>query len=70
MLDAQARQMILGLDVVDAGFAFLHQPFHKRVPQRNMLNTKTVGAVAGDAQRRRVVNVQWHAAETLVEAQL
>ena len=70
MLSAQIIQLILGLDVVNADLALLLQLVHKKVFQRDVLYTRNVGAVAGDMQRRRVVNVQRHAAEALVEVQL
>ena len=68
VLGAQICHLILVLDVVDA--ALLYQLLHEKVPQRDVLCSRTVGAVAGDEQRRRVINVQWHAAKALIEAQL
>ena len=65
-------QLSLALDdvVVDADLVLLHQFLHESMPQRDVLCARTVGAVAGDVQRRRVVGVRWHAAEALIEAQL
>ena len=68
---AQVHQLILRLKVtVDAYLALFHQLLHEKVPQRDVLCARTVGAVAGDVQRRRVVAEQRHAAEDLVEVQL
>ena len=69
VLGAQVCQLILALDVVDAEFV-LHQFLHKKViPQRDVLRARTVRTVAADAQCRRVVDIQRHAAEALIEAQ-
>ena len=58
VLGAQARQLILGLGVADAGLALLHQLLNEKVPQREVLCARTAGAAAGDMQHRRVVDVQ------------
>ena len=42
---------------MDADLALLHQFLHKKIPQRDVLCARTVGAVAGDVQRRRVVDI-------------
>ena len=68
VLGAQIRQLIHGLDAVNADFVLLHQLLYEKVPQCDVLCARTVSVVAGDVQRRRVVNVQLHAAEALVEA--
>ena len=70
VLGAQVRQLIFDLDVVDTNSALLQQPFHKNVPQRDVLCARTVGSIAGDVLLRRVVDVPWHAAEAHAEAQL
>ena len=67
VIGAQVRQRILDLDVVDADLALLH---HEKVSQCNVLCARTVGVVAGDVERRLVVNVHRHAAKALIEAQL
>ena len=46
MLGVQVRQLILGLYVVDTDFALLHHLLHEKVPQRDVLCARTVGAVA------------------------
>ena len=70
MLGAQVCQLILAADVVDADLA-LHQFLHEKIiPQHDMLCARNVGTVAGDVQRRRVIDMQRHAAEGLTEAQL
>ena len=70
VLVAQVRQLTLALDVVDADLA-LHQFLHKnKTPQRNMFCARNVDIAAGDVQRRRVIDVQRHAAKALTEAQL
>ena len=69
VLGAQVRQPILGLDVRGADLAVLHQLLHENVPQRDVLCAKTVGAVADDIQRRRVIGLQRHAGKALVGAQ-
>ena len=51
VLGAQVCQLILTLDVVDAGLALLHKFLHEKLPQRDVLCTRTVGAVAGDVKR-------------------
>ena len=69
VLGAQVRQLTLILDVVDADLS-LHQFLHEKVtPQRDMLCARNVGTVVGDVQRRRVIDIQRHAAEVLTEAQ-
>ena len=70
VLGVQVCQLILGLDVLDADLALLHQFLHKKIPQRDVLCTRTGSAVAGDVQRRRAVDIQRHAAEVLTKAQL
>ena len=70
VLGAQVRQLTLALDVVDADLA-LHQFLHEKIiPQRDMLCARNVGMLAGDVQRRRVIDMQRHAAKALTEAQL
>ena len=71
VLGAQVRQLILALDdLVDADLA-LNQFLHEKImPQRDMLCARNVGTGFGDVQRRRVIDVQRHAAEALIEAQL
>ena len=70
VLGSQVCQLVLALGVVDADLA-LHQFLHKKIiPQRDMLYARTVGTVAGDVQRRRVLDIRRHAAEALSEAQL
>ena len=71
VLGAQVRQLILALDdVLDADLA-LHQFLHEQIiPQRDVLSTRNLGTVAGDMQRRRVIDIQRHAAEALIEVQL
>ena len=64
---AEVCQLILALDVVDADLALFHQLLHEKIPQRDVLCVRIVSAVAGDAQRRRVVDIQRHAAEALIE---
>ena len=58
VLGAQVHQLNLGLDVVDANLALLHQLLHEKIPQRDVLSARTIGAVADDMHRRRVVDVQ------------
>ena len=70
VLGAQIWQLILALDVVDAGFALRHQLLHEKISQCDMLCATSVGTVANDVQHRCVVNIQRHAAEALTEAQL
>ena len=70
VLNTQVRQLILGLGVVNADLAFLLQLLLEKLPQHDVLFARAVGAVDGDVQRRRVVDVQRHAAEALVQAQL
>ena len=70
VLGAHVCQLILALDVVDADLALLHQFLHEKISQRDVLCATTAGSVAGDVQRRRVVNIQRHAAEAVIEAQL
>ena len=70
VLGAQVCQLILGLDVEDADLALLHQLLHEKIPQRDTFCARTTGAVASHVQRRRAVEVQRHAAEALVKAQL
>ena len=67
----EVRQLTLALDVVDADLA-LHQFLHEKIiPQRDiMLCARNIGMVAGDVQRRRVIDMQRHAAKALTEAQL
>ena len=50
-LGAQVRQLILGLDVVDANLSLLHQSIHEKISLRDLLCAKIVGAVVGDVQR-------------------
>ena len=70
VLGAQVRQLTLALDVVDADLA-LYQFLHEKIiPQPDMLCARNVGTVAGDVQRRRIIDMQRHAAEALTEAQL
>ena len=65
VLGAQVRQLTLALDVVDADLA-LHQLLHEKIiPQRDMPCARNVGTVVGDVQRRRVIDMQRHAAEAL-----
>ena len=65
----EVRQLTLALDVVDAGLV-LHQLLHEKIiPQRDMLCARNAGTVVGDVQRRRVIDMQRHAAEGLTEAQ-
>ena len=65
----EVRQLTLALDVVDADLAF-HQSLHEKIiPQRDMLCARNVGTVVGDVQRRRVIDMQRHAAEALIEVQ-
>ena len=48
----------------------VHQFLHEKIiPQRDMLCARNVGTVVGDVQRRRVIDMQRHAAEALTEAQ-
>ena len=54
VLGAQIHQLILGLDVVDADLALLHHFLHEKITQRDVHCVRTVGAVAGDLQRRPV----------------
>ena len=54
VLGAQIRQLILGLDVVDADLALLHHFLHEKITQRDVHCVRTVGAIAGDVQRRPV----------------
>ena len=70
-LGGQVRQLILALDdVVDADLA-LHQFLHEKIIfQRDIFCARNVGTVAGDVQRRRVIDKQRHAAEALIEAHL
>ena len=70
VLGAQVCQMILALDVVDADFAPLHQFLYEKIPQRDVLCARTVGTVADDLERRRVIVIQRRAAEALIEVQL
>ena len=70
VLGAQVHQLILGLDLVDANLAPLYQFLHEKISQRDLLCARTVGATAGDVQRRHVANGHRHAAEALVEVQL
>ena len=70
VLDVQVCQLILALDVVDAGLALPHQFLHENVPHRDVLCARTVGTVADDVQRRRIIGIQRHAAEVLVQDQL
>ena len=71
VLGAQVCQLTLTLDVVDADLALLHQFLHEKIiPQGDMLCARTVGTVAGDVQRRRIIDMQRHAAKALTEAQL
>ena len=63
----EVRQLTLALDVVDADLA-LHQFLHEKIiPQRDMLCARNVGTVVGDVQRRRVIDMQRHAADALTE---
>ena len=62
VLGVQARQMTLALDVADADLT-LHQFLHEKIiPQRDMLCARNVDTVVGHVQRRRVIDMQWHAA--------
>ena len=70
VLAAQVCQLILALDILDAGLALLHQFLHNLIPQRDVLCARAVVAVAGDGQRRRVLDIQRHATEALIEAQV
>ena len=70
VLGAQVFQLILALDVADAGLALLHQFLHEKISQPDVLCARTVGTVADDMQRRRIIDIQRHAAEALLEAQL
>ena len=71
VLGTDVCQLILALDVVDADLAPIHQFLLENIPQRDVLRARTVGTtVADDVQRRRVIDIQWHAAESLIEAQL
>ena len=66
---AQVRQLTLALDVVDADLA-LHQFLHEKImPQRDILRARNGSTIAGEVQRRRVIDMQRHAAEALVEVQ-
>ena len=66
VLGTQVCQLVLTLDVVDADLA-LFQLLHEKIPQRDVLCARTVGAVTGDVQCRRVVvDIQRHAAEALI----
>ena len=71
VLGGKVCLLILALDVVDADLALLLQfLYQKLIPQRDMLCARTVGTVAGDVQRRRVIDIQRHAAEVFIKAQL
>ena len=71
ILRAQGYQLILVLDVVDADLALLHQFLHEKNTSARCTCARTIGGpVVGDMQRRRDVDIQRHAAEALVEAQL
>ena len=69
VLGAQVCQLVLGLDVEEADLVLLHQFLHEKIPQRDIFCARTIGAVASHVQHQRVVEVQRHAAEALVEAQ-
>ena len=69
-LGVQVFQLILALEIVDPNVALLHQLLHETIPRRDVLCARTVSAVAGDVQRRRLVDIQCHAAQSLIEAQL
>ena len=57
VLGAQVRQLTLALDVVNADLA-LHQFLDEKIiPQRDRLCARNVGTVAGDAQRRHVIDM-------------
>ena len=62
VLGVHACQLILALDVVDADLALFHQFLREKISQRDVL-ARTVGAVTGDVQRRRVVDILRHADE-------
>ena len=65
----EVRQLTLALDVMDADLA-LHQFLHEKIlPQRDMLSARDVSTVVGDVQRRRVIDMQRHAAKALTAAQ-
>ena len=55
VLGAQVRQLILALDVVGADLALLHQ-LHEKIPQRDVLCTKTVGQQVDDGPLGVVVD--------------
>ena len=57
VLRTQVCQLILALDVLGADLALLHQFLHETIPQRDELCARTVGTVAGDVQRRRVIDI-------------
>ena len=65
---SQVHQLILALDVVDTDLALLHQFLYEKIPQHDVLCARTAGTGAGDVQRRRIINVQRHAAEARIEA--
>ena len=67
---AQVPQLTFALDVVDGDLALYHQFLNQKILQRDMLCARNAGTVTGDVQRRRVIDVQWHAIEALIEAQL
>ena len=66
VLGTQGRQLILALDDVVAAELAFHQFLHETIiSQRDMLCARNVGTVAGDVQRRRVIDIQRHAAKLL-----
>ena len=61
---------VICLHLEDTTNTLLHQLFYEKMPQRDVRCARTVDMVAGNVQRRRVIDIPRHAAEALIEVQL
>lgn len=51
-------KLIRGLYVTDDDYSLLRQLLNKNMPQSNVLDSRAVGSISCDVQRRGVVNIQ------------
>ena len=70
VLGSEIGDLILCFHKVDGDLTFLHYFPYKELPQCDVLRARAVCALAGDVKCRCVVDVQRHAAEPFLEAQL
>ena len=68
VLGPKIADLVLCFHKVDGDFNLLHSFLNKEVPQRNVLQTRAVFAVADDVKCQCVLDVKWHAAKPFLEA--